>query len=278
MRKTADLVKSGGSLLCRAKVLGILAVGGALSAGPALGAEGDAWDIALGAGVVSLPKYPGSRARRTEPLPLISLQYGRFFIGGVPGTGTPAGIGLYVYDDSHWKLGAAVSGDIIKPRKESDDSRHLRGLGDINGTVRGNVFASYTLEWFTLRGSASYDLQDHHNREGLLGSIEAVARYSPLTKLTLSAGPSVTFGNRRYMQTFFGIDALQSQRSGYAEFAPEGGMTSAGISLGAGYSLSNHWIFAAHVALQRLQGDAARSVIVENKNQNVYAVFTSYNF
>jgi outer membrane scaffolding protein for murein synthesis (MipA/OmpV family) len=32
------------------------------------------------------------------------------------------------------------------------------------------------------------------------------------------------------------------------------------------------------VAAQRLQGDAARSVIVENKSQNVYAIFGSYRF
>jgi MltA-interacting protein MipA len=43
------------------------------------------------------------------------------------------------------------------------------------------------------------------------GSIEAVVRYNLVPKLTLSAGPSVNFANRRYMQTFFGIDALQSQ-------------------------------------------------------------------
>jgi hypothetical protein len=53
--------------------------------------------------------------------------------------------------------GLAVSGDVIKPRKESDDA-HLRGLGDIDSTVRGGAFASYTLDWFTLRGSVLSDL------------------------------------------------------------------------------------------------------------------------
>jgi len=236
------------------------------------------WDVALGAGVVSLPKYPGSRARRVEPLPLISVRYRRFFIGGVLGAGTPAGLGVYLLEDKHLQLGAALSGDVIKPRQESYDSQHLRGLGDINGTFRGSVFASYTLDWFTLRGNVSYDLQNSHNHEGTLASLEAVARYSPTPQLSLTAGPTVTFGNQTYMQTFFGIDALQSQRSGYAEYTPKAGVALVGLSVGAGYRLTSQWTLNARVAAQRLQGDAARSVIVEKKDQNVYALFASYRF
>jgi outer membrane protein len=151
-------------------------------------------------------------------------------------------------------------------------------LGDINGTIRGGGFASYTLDWFTLRGGAYYDLEDHHNHEGLLASLEATARYSPLARLTLTAGPGVTFANQRYMQTFFGIDALQASRSGYAQYTPQGGVALVGFSLGAGYELTSHWNIGAHVAAERLQGDAGRSPIVENKNQNVYAVFAVYKF
>src|SRR5262245_52384084 len=77
----------------------------------------------------------GSTLRKAPP-PKLERS---LFLGGVPDTGAPAGLGAYLYEDKHWKLGAALSGDIIKPRKESDDSRHLRGLGDIDGTVRGGL-------------------------------------------------------------------------------------------------------------------------------------------
>ena len=250
----------------------------ALPMSAALAAEGDAWSITLGAGVASLPKYPGRSAKRVEPIPMIGIRYDRFFIGGVAGGGTPAGLGAYLYEDNHWKVGLSLGGDIIKPRKESDDSRHLRGLGDINSTIRGGGFASYTLGWFTLRGSALYDLEDHHNHEGLLGSIEAIARYSPLARLTLTAGPGVTFGNQRYMQTFFGINALQSERSAYAPYTPKGGVALVGFSVGAEYELTSHWSLGARAAAERLQGDTGRSPIVENKNQNVYAMFAFYRF
>ena len=240
--------------------------------------EADAWSVTLGAGVANFPKYPGSRARRVEPLPVISIRHGRFFLGGVPGAGTPAGVGAYLYEGDHWKLGVAVGGDVIKPRKESDDRRHLRGLGDINGTVQGGMFASYTLAWFTIQGSAFYDLEDHRNHEGMQGSLEAVAKYSPCARLTLSAGPGVAFANRRYMQTFFGIDAIQSERSDYAEYFPKPGLELISFSLGADYRLTSHWRLGARVTAGRLQGDAAHSVIVESKNQNIYAMFVAYRY
>jgi MipA family protein len=244
----------------------------------ALADEDQGWDIALGGGVASLPRYPGSNLRRTEAIPLISVQYGRFFVGGVPGSGTPAGLGAYLYEDQHLRFGVALSGDVIQPRKESDDRKNLHGLGNINGTVRGGMFATYTLDWFSLRGSALYDLEDHHNHEGLLATLEAIARYSPLARLTLTAGPSVTFANQRYMQTFFGIDANQAARSGYAEYILKGGVPLAGVSVGVEYELTSHWSLGARAALERLQGDAAKSPIVESKNQNVYGLFTLYRF
>jgi outer membrane scaffolding protein for murein synthesis (MipA/OmpV family) len=79
-------------------------------------------------------------------------------------------------------------------------------------------------------------------------------------------------------QTFFGIDALQAQRSAYAQYTPEGGVALIGFSVGAAYELTSHWSVGARAAAERLQGDAARSPIVANKNQNIYALFAFYGF
>jgi 2-polyprenyl-6-methoxyphenol hydroxylase-like FAD-dependent oxidoreductase len=104
-------------------------------------------------------------------------------------------------------------------------------------------------------------------------NIRMARKFRPLT-----AGPSVTFANQRYMQTFFGIDANQAARSGYAEYILKGGVPLAGVSVGVEYELTSHWSLGARAALERLQGDAAKSPIVESKNQNVYGLFTLYRF
>jgi outer membrane protein len=237
--------------------------------------ENDGWDVTLGAGVATLPKYPGSDDTETHALPLISVRYGRFFIGGVPGAGTPAGLGAYLHESERWSVGVAVSGDVIKPREESDDPR-LRGLGDIDSTVRGGVFASYTLDWFTLRGSVLSDLGG--NDQGTLVSLDAEARYSPSDRLTLSAGPGLTWANADYTQTFFGVSAEQAANSGFGEYSPKSGVALVRLSFGANYRLTPHWNLGARVSAAQLNGDAGDSAIVEDKNQNTYALFVSYRF
>jgi hypothetical protein len=77
--------------------------------------EDDSWRFALGGGVVSTPKFPGSKNFKTEAVPIIGVTYGRFFVGGVPGSGTPAGVGINLYQDSHWRFGAAISADVVSP-------------------------------------------------------------------------------------------------------------------------------------------------------------------
>jgi len=85
----------------------------------------------------------------------VSISYDRYFIGGVPGGGGgPAGIGAFLVRTEHWAVGLDVGGDARKPRRASDDPI-LHGWGDIPGTARGGMFASYNIEWLSVHGAVS---------------------------------------------------------------------------------------------------------------------------
>jgi outer membrane protein len=254
-----------------------VAVGLALPAGLAWAddaeKEHEPWNISLGAGVVSRPEYPGSKSSETRALPLVNVRHGRFFLGGVPGSGSPAGLGAYLYEDSSWNVGVVISGDVEDPRQESDDAR-LRGLGDIDGTARAGLFASYRVGWVTLRGSAHSDVAG--KGQGTIASFDAEATFHPLPGLTLSAGPGVTWGNRSYMQTFFGIDANQAARAGLAQYQVDSGANLARVSFGAQYELTPQWSLGSRITAARLLGDAADSPVVGDRNQNTFALFVAY--
>ncbi len=254
------------------RVAVVAALFGVLSAGQAA-AEGtkDDLQVTLGGGVISHPKYPGSDKFHTFAFPLINASYGRFFIGD-QGAGL-AGIGMNLYRDYRWTLGAAVGPDPIKPRTESDDSR-LRGLGDIQRTVRAAVLASYSYEWFTVRSSVSSDV--NNKKQGTLVRLEALARYAPMERLMLHAGPSATWATRQYTQTFYGIDGGQSARSGSPEFSPQGGLERLQFTLGADYQIDQHWGLGMRVFAASVKGDAAASPITVDKSQNSFGIFTAY--
>jgi MipA family protein len=234
----------------------------------------DKWKFALGSGVVNGPRYPGSRYDFTRGLPLVSVSYGRFFLGAVPGSGAPAGAGAYLLHTEHWAIGLDVGGDSRKPRRATDDPI-LRGWGDIPGTARAGVFASYTRDWLSVRGSIS-DAVAHH--EGALASLAVEAKYHATQRLTLSIGPEMTWANNQYAQTFFGISAAQSEIAGIAPYRAKSGVNTVGGSAGAAYMLTDHWSLGAHVSYGRLQGDAANSPVTTDKTQRIYAAFVMYRF
>lgn len=233
------------------------------------------WHVTVGAGVVNRPEYPGSGSDEIRPLPVLNVRYGRFFLGGVPGGASSAGLGAYLYEDKSWNLGAVVAGDVTSPRKESDDAR-LRGLGDIDATARAGMFGSYRIGWLTLRASALSDIGG--NDQGTIASFDAEATFRPFPRLVLSAGPGVAWADEKYMQTFFGVDAGQAARSAFAPYTAGSGVGLVRFSFGAQYELTRHWGLGARVTAARLQGDAADSPIVEDRNQNSYALFASYRF
>jgi len=74
------------------------------------------------------------------------------------------------------------------------------------------------------------------------------------------------------------VNASQAANSDFALYSPKSSVSTARFSFGANYQLTSHWNLGAHLTAARLRGDAGDSAIVEDKNQNVYALFTTYRF
>ena len=234
----------------------------------------DSWNFVVGAGVINLPRYAGSRFDYTRALPAVSIGNDRYFFGGAPGGGGgPAGLGVYLVRTEHWAVGLDVGGDFRKPRRASDDPI-LHGWGDIPGTVRGGMFASYSIEWLSIRGSVS----DAGHHEGVMASLGAEAHFHPTPRLMLSFGPKVTWTNEQYAMTFFGIDAAQSQIAGIAPYRARAGVNMVGGEAGARYALTRNWSIGTSVSYGQLQGDAANSPVTTDKTQRVISAFVLYRF
>jgi outer membrane protein len=231
------------------------------------------WKFQLGAGALNVPRYPGSRDDVNRGIPVVNISYDRYFIGGGPGSGAPAGFGAFLLHTEHWAVGVSAGGDTHKTRRASD-APILNGWGDISGTVHGGLFANYTLDWLSVRGSIS--ASGHH--EGVTATLGAAAKYRPIPRLTLSIGPEVTFVNSQYAMTFFGVDTAQSEIAGIAPYRARGGVNSVGGSATANYKLTDHWSITALATYGGLQGDAANSPVTTDKTQRVLGAFVAYGF
>lgn len=238
-------------------------------------AASDAWRFTLGAGVLSMPAFPGASGRKTEGLPLIGASYGRYFVGANPDAGAALGIGAYLLRDESWRVGAALTYDFVEPRNESDDP-HLRGLGDIDRTAHAELFAIYKIGWAEVRGSVQTDIGGKDR--GSVATLDAIGKYHATPDLVLTAGPGLTWGSGQYNETYFGVDEEQSIRSGLPRYAANSGLNALRFSIGANYRASTHWRIGANIVTSWIQGDAKDSPIVQKKSQTSYGAFVSYLF
>ncbi|WP_247420631.1 MipA/OmpV family protein [Ralstonia pseudosolanacearum] len=254
------------SLVC------LLACG--LMAGPAAHANtgnddtASDWSIAIGPSVYVTPKYPGAHSSYVFPWVDQEIEYRhRFFSKGTDF------LGAYLVNDDTWQVGGNFQLDPTW-RHASDDAR-LAGLGNVNATVRAKVFAQYTVSFLTLSTDAEQDILG--NRQGLIVNGDAYVS-APAGRWLFSLGAGLSWVNRQYMGTFFGVDAAQSARSGLPAFAAGAGVRDRHLNAIVTCKLDDHWTASGSVTLARLRGDAADSPITQRRQQTTAMASVTYRF
>lgn len=252
----------------------LYALSGPEGGAAALGAS-NPWRFSVGMGVVNMPKFPGGSGTKWEAVPVVSASYDRFFIGANPDAASLLSLGAYLYRDSNWRVGAAITYDFLEPRSESEDPR-LNGLGDVERTAHAEVFVVYTYIFVTARASVLTDIAG--NDRGTVATFDLMGKYEPVAGLMLTAGPGLTWGSSKYNETYFGVNSEQSARSGLPPFAAGSGLNEFRFSAGAAYRFAAHWNVGASITAAWLHGDATDSPITEKTNQMTYGLFASYLF
>ena len=231
----------------------------------------NAWDGIVGAGVGVIPDYVGSAHSKTELQPLLKISYGRFFAGGEAGLG----LGYNAFELGDAVFGAFLTRALDAPR-DTSNTPHLQGLGNVDATSRAALFAGYNHAWLRVAANVSWDVGG--NRQGMLAKLSADAVLHPAPGLALSVGPQLIYGSAQYEQTLFGVNASQSDRSGLPVYTPKGGLSQAALVFGANYALSRNWLASARVAVGRLEGDSGNSPVVEKQVQDSFGAYLAYQF
>jgi outer membrane scaffolding protein for murein synthesis (MipA/OmpV family) len=232
-----------------------------------LGGPVPEWRITLGAAGAVMPKYEGASSYEAEPGALIDIRYRdlAFLSAG-------EGLGVNVLRGQTYRAGLAVSYDL--GRDDGDDPR-LRGLGDISPAPEAKLFAQVSILPVVLTADVRGAIGGHD------GWIADFGAYMPLSRsktLVAFAGPSVTVADSNYMQSYFGVDAGQSARSGLRRFEADSGVKNANFGATALYSLSDHWLVVGDAAVEQLLDDAAESPITQNNTQFTIDVSLAYSF
>lgn len=229
----------------------------ALLAGPLLAAPlatahaqsvagpGDDVVVTLGGGLATAPDWDGSKKYVLSPMPILGLKFLRS-----PFTGQPT---------SDTGFGIAPSFRYLSKRS-FDGSSSLAGLPKVPEAFEAGLTVDYTDTNFRAFVTARQGMGGHHGQIAELG-IDAILH--PLDKLTLSAGPRISFASGDYMKTYYGVSGSTALATGVSAYDPGGGYRGAGLGAIATYDIDPHWFVKAQAEWTHLSDAVARSPVIK---------------
>ena len=218
----------------------------------------------LGGGAILAPAFEGASKLRLLPIPYVSFDYKDTIFVSVQD-----GLGVNAINTRGLRAGPVLN--VAFPRNRSDDNSALKGMDNIDAGLQAGAFVSYELTEGLSFALAARQMvtglgieQNSRAPEGLSAEASVTVSAPPLLgeKLFLSAAPSISFYDKAYMDTYFGVSARESSKSGYKAYDPGGGVAKAGLSIVALYGLTDQISLSGFGQYERLLGDAAQSPLV----------------
>ena len=180
-------------------------------------------------------------------------------------------LGANLIRGKHFKAGPILSW--TSGRDEDDDDK-LEGLGDIDSTIEAGGFILYRNKPLRFRLEARQDMNSGHN--GALVELSGGTTL-PFKKPFVFVALGTTWASDDYMESFFGVNRKQSERSGLRTYNADAGIKDVSISLISGHNFTNRWRIGGKIEYKRLVGDAADNPIIDDKDQFLAGISFSYH-
>lgn len=222
----------------------------------------------VGIGVATLPDYEGSDDYMMGAAPFFRLTY--------PGTNyyaTLMATELYINVINHpwFRLGPVlnyrfgrdddVEDDVVKHMEEIDDAIEAGGFIGVEFIDKQNPRQRFiaTVEILS-------DISDTYNGY----NITASARYwYPIHKaVDVTLGVGASYADDNYMETYFGVNQRDSDRTGLPVFEAESGIKDIRIIPGVVVHLSKDWHIGAGFRYAMLLDDAKDSPVVDDRGSS----------
>jgi outer membrane scaffolding protein for murein synthesis (MipA/OmpV family) len=232
-----------------------------------------------------MPRYPGSDEYRVLPFPLVSASYRDRVYLGPSSTGVGFALGAYPIQTSHLRLAVELGGQDSRPESRADD---LAGMEDRDAVATLGMSLIYRGGSFEGSVAVSEGVNDG---AGLIQTTR-IGYSRSLGKLMLVAGVGVALADGRQMRREFGITEVESARrqdlidggTGTLEpgdalaYQPEGGLRHIGTALSLIYPVAGAWSAIGLAGLEWLSDEAAKSPLVQRRQQLLSGAGLAYHF
>jgi outer membrane scaffolding protein for murein synthesis (MipA/OmpV family) len=229
------------------------------------GRQAAEWNLVLGGGFRVDSKFEGADDVQIMPIPWFKADFGPYVTVGL------LGLTINALDYKGLSVKARLGYDF---GRDSDDDSHLRGLGDIDGGAGLGLELAYDLEPLEFKLSLDKTIGGSDGFSAKFGT----AYSFPFDNFMVSIGPSVTWADGNYMESYFGVTDRQSQRSGLPRFDADAGIKRIDFEVSGLYFIDDHWLVRGEVSLGYLVGDAADSPVSQRNLQPSTMFILGYQF
>lgn len=141
--------------------------------------------------------------------------------------------------------------------------RGFKKVGKVDLSVEAGGFAEY---WPSQMLRTRVEVRDAViGADGVIADFSADAVVKPMARWTLTAGPRISFADKSFMQSYYGVTATEAANIGIAPYKASAGLRSYGVGSSARYQITDDMTALAFVEYQKLSGVAGESTLIDNR-------------
>jgi outer membrane protein len=237
----------------------------------------------VGLGVGYSPDYEGSDEYEAVPAPFGRYVWGsgRYVnLGGTQGSERAGRLSLNIVSRDWSEV--FEFGPLLQYRMKRDDdvdNSQVSRMEEVDAATEAGLFAGINTGPWSAQLAFASDVSDEHS--GTVVYLKGGYRTDLSDKLQIKFGVSTAWASDDYMETYFGVDATDSARSGLSQYSASSGIKDVGLNVTGNYQFNQKWGLVGAVGYTRMLNDAEDSPVVDDagdKNQYKAVVAVTYSF
>ena len=237
-------------------------------------APSDRWRYTVGLGAAVVPDYEGSENYELVPLPVARVQkgyrYGQLF--GLK-------LSSNLVQHPNYRAGLVLN---FRPKRNDVENNNVAKQNAVDEALEVGVQLGYDLQLDDGVLGAQLELvQDAiDGHDGGLITPEINYRRPLGDQWTMRLATSITYATHHYMNSYFGVSPLESERTGLATYEADEGIKDVSLNITLGYEINESWGLGIAAGYKRLLNDAEDSPITDvgNKHQFITGVYITYSW
>ena len=220
--------------------------------------NGKSTSITVGYGAFSSPTYEGGNDYTIRAAPFLNVKYENISANLING------IRVNLVEEPSWSGGMGLGGSFGRYAKQDV---HLSGLGNIDWTMEAILFAKYKTRFYSLTSEIYKDILERGHKGHYIKT--SFGTGFPLINLATFFRPSlsITFADKNYLNSFFGVTSGQSSSSGHPEYSLNQGVKDVSATVLMISRINEKVSFTGMLSYKELIGSVAKSPIVQASGQ-----------